>query len=104
MCLFNQLHRLQSSGWTAHQRVTGHNSTGHEPMSSGSGGGATVWLKWIAHFAVGILLPHHYESNLAHLSDLCSLVIGLYKSERRAKKELKNKGLVVNLQNLHTFE
>ena len=27
----------------------------------------TVWLKWIAHFAVYILLLHHYRSNLAHL-------------------------------------
>ena len=43
---------------------------------------ATVWLKWIAHLAVGILLLHHYVSDLAHLSDLYSSVIGLYKSEK----------------------
>ena len=30
----------------------------------------TAWLNMIAHFAVGILLLHHYESNLAHLSYL----------------------------------
>ena len=42
----------------------------------------TVRMKWIAHFAVGILLLHHYRSNLAHLSYFYSLVIGLYKSER----------------------
>ena len=41
----------------------------------------TVRMKWIAHFAVDILLLHHYKSNLAHLSYLYSLVIGLYKSE-----------------------
>ena len=49
----------------------------------------TVWFKWISQFAVGILLLHHYESDLDYLSDLYSLVIGLYKSERWAKK-LKN--------------
>ena len=41
---------------------------------------STVRMKWIAHFAVDILLLHQYKSNLAHLSDLDSLVIGL--SER----------------------
>ena len=41
----------------------------------------TVGMKLIAHFAVGILLLHHYDSNLAHLSDAESLVIGLSKSE-----------------------
>ena len=41
----------------------------------------TVWLKWIAHFAVGILLLHHYKSGLAYLSDFYSLVIVMYKSE-----------------------
>ena len=41
----------------------------------------TVWMISIAHFAVGILLLHHYRSNLAHLSDFDSLVIGLSKSE-----------------------
>ena len=34
-----EYHRLQSSGWTAHLRVTGHISTGYDPKSSGSGGG-----------------------------------------------------------------
>ena len=43
---------------------------------------STVWLKWIAHFAVGIILLRQYMSNLTHLSDLYMLVIGLYKSER----------------------
>ena len=27
----------------------------------------TVWLKWIAHFEVGILLLHHYPSVLAYV-------------------------------------
>ena len=49
----------------------------------------TVWLKWIAHFAIRILLLHHYKSDLAHLSDLYFLVIGLYKSERWAKSVKK---------------
>ena len=44
--------------------------------------GATVWLIRIAHFSVGILLLHHYKSDLAHLSDFDSLVIGMSKSER----------------------
>ena len=39
----------------------------------------TISMKWIAHFVVGILLLHHYRSNLAYLSDLYSLVIGMYK-------------------------
>ena len=43
---------------------------------------ATVWLIWIAHFSVGILLLHHYGSDLAHHSDFDSLVIRIYKSER----------------------
>ena len=38
-----------------------------------------------ARFSVHILLLHRYMSDLAHLSDLYSLVIGLYKSEMRAK-------------------
>ena len=41
---------------------------------------STVWLKWTARFSVHILLIYHYEINLDHLSDLYSLVIGLYKS------------------------
>ena len=36
---YHQHHRLQSSVWTAHQRVTGYISTGYEPKSSWSGGG-----------------------------------------------------------------
>ena len=42
----------------------------------------TVRMISIAHFSVHILLLHHYQSDLAHLSDLYSIVIGLYKSER----------------------
>ena len=42
----------------------------------------TVWLNRIAHFAVDILLLHHYKRDLAHLSDFDSLVIELSKSER----------------------
>ena len=41
----------------------------------------TAWLNRIAHFAVGILLLHHYKSDLAHLPYLYSLVIGMYKFE-----------------------
>ena len=63
----------------------------------------TVRLKWRAHFAVDILLLHHYKSSLVHLSDFDSLVIGLSKSERREKNNEKNEGLVVHLRNLHTF-
>ena len=36
---------------------------------------------WIAHFAVDVLLLHHYRSDLAHLSDFDSLVNGISKSE-----------------------
>ena len=42
----------------------------------------TIRLNRIAHFVVGILLLHHYKSDLAHLSDLYSLVVGMYKYER----------------------
>ena len=51
----------------------------------------TVWLKCIAHFEVDILLLHHYKSDLAHLSDLYSLVIGMYKYERWEKKNKQMK-------------
>ena len=68
----------------------------HQPDS-------TAWLNRIAHFAVGILLLHHYRSDLARLSDFYSLVFGIYKSERWAK-QIKNEGLVVHVRNLHTFE
>ena len=44
-----------------------------------TGHASTVWLKWIAHFAVGVHLLHQYKSSLAHLSDFNSLVIGLLK-------------------------
>ena len=30
--MYHQRHRLQSSGWTAHQRVTGHISTGDKDI------------------------------------------------------------------------
>ena len=36
---------------------------------------------WIAHFAVDILLLHHYKSDLDHLSDFDSLVNIISKSE-----------------------
>ena len=35
---YHQYYRLQSSGWTAHLRVTGYITTGYEPKSSGSSG------------------------------------------------------------------
>ena len=38
-----------------------------------------------ASLSVHILLLHHYKSDFAHISDLYSLVIGLYKSEIWAK-------------------
>ena len=42
-----------------------------------------------ASLSVHILLLHHYKSNLAHISDFDSLVIGLSKSERWAKSYQK---------------
>ena len=41
----------------------------------------TVMLIEMPRFSVAKLLLHHYKSDLAHISDLYSLVIGLYKSE-----------------------
>ena len=49
----------------------------------------TVSMISIAHSSVHILLLHHYRSDLAHLSDLESLVIGMSQSERWAKSNLK---------------
>ena len=46
---------------------------------------STIWLMWTARFSVHILLLHHYMSDLAHLSDFYSLVIGVSKYERGAK-------------------
>ena len=66
------------------QKFTGHQNSRRANVDSGSTPGEishTVLLISTAHFAVGILLLHNYRSNLAHLSDLYSLVIGLYKSE-----------------------
>ena len=37
--MFHQHHHLQSSGWTAHQSVTGYISTGYKLNSSRSGRG-----------------------------------------------------------------
>ena len=42
--MYHQHHRLQSSGWTSHQRNTGHISTGYEHKYYGSGGGAVQLL------------------------------------------------------------
>ena len=42
--LFQQSRRLQSISKTAHQGVTEHISTGHDPKSSGSCGGAIQYL------------------------------------------------------------
>ena len=41
----------------------------------------TVMLIEIPRFSVGKLLLHHYKSDLAHISDFDSLVIGLSQSE-----------------------
>ena len=38
-----------------------------------------------SRFSVHILLLHHYMSDFAHILDLYSLVIGIYKSEIWAK-------------------
>ena len=51
----------------------------------------TVWMISTARFSVHILLLHHYASDLAHLSDLYSLVIGMYKSQIWTKKILKKR-------------
>ena len=45
----------------------------------------TVMLIEMPRFSVAKLLLHHYKSDLAHISDLYSLVIGLYKSGIWAK-------------------
>ena len=45
----------------------------------------TFWLISTARFSVHILPLHHYKSDLAHISDFDSFVIGLSKSERWAK-------------------
>ena len=42
--MYHQRHHLQSSGWMAHQHVTGYIFTGYEPKSSGLGGGAVQLL------------------------------------------------------------
>ena len=41
----------------------------------------TVMLIEMHRYSVAKLLLHHYKSNLAHISDFDSLVIGLSKSE-----------------------
>ena len=64
---------------------------------------SNVWMILTARFSLHILLLHHYKSDLAHTSDRYSLVIELYLYELWGKK-LKNEGLVVYVQNLHTFE
>ena len=46
---------------------------------------STVRMNEMPRFYVGKLLLHHYMSDLAHIPDLYSLVIELYKSERWAK-------------------
>ena len=63
----------------------------------------TVWMISTARFSVHILLLHHYGSDLAHISDRYSSVIEMYLSEM-LEKIVENKGLVVYIQNLHTFE
>ena len=40
-------------------------------------------------FSVAKLLLHHYTSDLEYISDLYSLVIGIYKSEMRANNNNK---------------
>ena len=47
--LICQHHCFLSSRWTYHQRATGHISIGHNPKSSGSGGGA---IRWFLHIYV----------------------------------------------------
>ena len=47
--------------------------------------GGTVWMNEMPRFYVVKLLLHHYRSDLAHLSDFESLVIGMSQSERWAK-------------------
>ena len=52
---------------------------------------ATVRMISTARFSVHILLLHHYESDLAHISDRYILVIGMYLSEMRAKNIKKQR-------------
>ena len=49
----HQRHCFQSSGWTAHQHVTGHIFTGYDPKCSGSGGGAILL---VLTYLCGLLL------------------------------------------------
>ena len=51
-----------------------------EPTHSNSH--PTVRMILTAYFAVGILLLHHYKSDLSLISDFDSYVIGLSKYER----------------------
>ena len=51
----------------------------------------TVWLISIAHVSVGILILHHYRSDLSYLSYFDSLVIAILKSEICAKKIKKRR-------------
>ena len=50
--MYNQLHLLHSSGWTAYERMTGHISTGYETKSSGLGGGA---IRSVSMYLRGLL-------------------------------------------------
>ena len=45
----------------------------------------TAWLISKARISIHILLLHHYKSDLAHISDRYSSVIGMHLSEIRTK-------------------
>ena len=65
------------------------------------GSSRTVRLIWIAHFSVHVLLLHHYGSDLAHLSDFDSLVIGLPKSEIWVENEKKRRTSSTCMKSAH---
>ena len=51
--MLHQNHRLQSSGWMAHQHVTGNISTGGDPKSSRLGGSS---IQKVLKYLCGLLI------------------------------------------------
>ena len=70
--------KLCNSLWTKKSKRKGHSKINEEIKRNLY----TVRMIEMPRFYVGKLLLHNYKSDLAHISDLYSLVIELYKSER----------------------
>ena len=69
ICLFHQIHRLQSSGWTARQRVTGYISTNVLDLPT------TIYCWSLFHLLLIIFHDFLHSHNTLNFSTVCGFFL-----------------------------